>query len=541
MSRLILLYCLFFLSPAYVVGQSKKPLFVFDLSIQGNTIQNKFSNFNYFDKNKWISEELEKLPDDYFLKNYPSITTIQLMGAIGGNVERDLFVSPLDNNVTNDYDFSKLIKACRNIIRKGLIPHICLTSVPLKLSKQPQIGYFGVNVKEPDNFDAWYTYIRAIANELKSQFGLKEIRNWKWQIGVEYENKNWFNAGTPETTKIMFFKLYDYGEAALEDVLGKKNVFIGTHAMACADSYWDELSLFDHVAKEKNYKTGKIGTRLDFYAISYYDPLPCTMNSLRLLSVINRAINKAHSVGLNNLKFGVNEGRVLTGWDFKELETRVTQHPIQGPADAKLFKTLVENNIDYFSSWSDGSINGPPLLIFNTMNLLYKMVGNQVVHSYSNLNKLTNYTDEVDGMASYNASRNICNFFVYNNNNNPNEKASESVIIALTNIQSVPDKTLSVRRWILNEDHSNWWKEWASDCLNNGIVDSSYNWSSYLNTPQKKKIWSVNSDKYYRLGKLTSTEESIEIKDNQLLINITIPHHSLFFYEIEFVQPINSK
>ena len=181
----------------------------FDNSIRGKIIQNKFSEFNYFSIDQWNKNEIEKIPDDFFLKNYPSIRRIQLMGAIGGSISRDLFNNPKNNEVLNDYDFNNLIKACKSIVAKGLIPHICLNNVPMKFSKNIKIGGFNVNTSPPDDYNVWYNYIYAIANTLKTTFGLKQIKKWYWQIGIEYENSNWFNAGTPENTKIAFFKLYD--------------------------------------------------------------------------------------------------------------------------------------------------------------------------------------------------------------------------------------------------------------------------------------------------------------------------------------------
>ena len=49
----------------------------------------------------------------------PFIKYVQLMMAAGGNAERDLFDHPLDSDPRTDYNFSKLIEACRDITKQG--------------------------------------------------------------------------------------------------------------------------------------------------------------------------------------------------------------------------------------------------------------------------------------------------------------------------------------------------------------------------------------------------------------------------------------
>ena len=69
--------------------------------------------------------------------------------------------------------------------------------------------------------------------------------------------------GDPDKAE-MRFKLYDCTVSAIEAVLGKGQVEIGTHAMAQRPSLWDPLLLLDHCKFDKNYMTGQTGTMIDF-------------------------------------------------------------------------------------------------------------------------------------------------------------------------------------------------------------------------------------------------------------------------------------
>ena len=81
---------------------------------------------------------------------------------------------------------------------------------------------------------------RRMAEALKEHFGIAEARTWTWGVGVEYENRGWFEAedGKPETTRLAYFRLYDTTAAALEDALGAENVTVGAHSMSVQAGSW---------------------------------------------------------------------------------------------------------------------------------------------------------------------------------------------------------------------------------------------------------------------------------------------------------------
>ncbi len=69
-----------------------------------------------------------------------------------------------------------------------------------------------MNKRPPDDYNAYYSYIKAIADALKNRFGISEVKTWNWSVMKEFDNPSWFEAadGTAASSKIEFFKLYDY-------------------------------------------------------------------------------------------------------------------------------------------------------------------------------------------------------------------------------------------------------------------------------------------------------------------------------------------
>lgn len=439
----------------------------FDLGARGKTITNKFSDINMWSVDKTWTEAAAGQPKDHFRRNFPFVQRVQLMAATGGNEQRDLFKNPNDRTILTDYDFDRLIKACENIVAQGLKPMIKTGWVPLKLSANPYISKdFKTNVRPPADYDVYYAYIKAMAETLKKHFGLAEVKTWSWGVGVEYENRDWFEAddGKPETTKLAFFRLYDYTVAALEDALGPENVTIGAHSMTVSGGLWDEGEFIEHCAKGENFKRGGKGTRLDFLAVSYYTWKP-GFEAEKFVATIDAVRNKARQLGLNNLKYGVDEGRVLVGYDGKVIYPREAQHPIQAAGDAKLFHLMVDRDVDYFSTWdltTDRLFGGLPIVSANLRNLTFRLTGSAQLAA-KQTGRPVEAADDVSGLAGYDAATKTLRVLLYNFNRNREANGSEDVAVSVAHVRPSGGGAVTLRAWTLDQDHGNWWKAWQAD------------------------------------------------------------------------------
>ena len=65
---------------------------------------------------------------------------VEVMGATGGNPQRDCLRNPADRSVLDDYDFSRLVEGCKGIVSMGLKPYLKLGNVPQKFSTDDNGG-----------------------------------------------------------------------------------------------------------------------------------------------------------------------------------------------------------------------------------------------------------------------------------------------------------------------------------------------------------------------------------------------------------------
>ena len=520
----------------------------FDLASPGKVITNKFSDINQWAVDETWTNRAASWPKDYFHANFPFVQRVQLMAATGGNKQRDLFLNPEDRSTLDDYKFAPLLAACQNIVARGLKPMVKTGWVPLKFSAHPHLGVFGTNVRPPSDYQNYYCYIQALATALKDRFGTQEMRTWSWGVGVEYENRDWFEAedGKPETTKLAYFHLYDCTVAALEDALGKENVTVGAHGMTVSPGLWNSLDFIEHCAHGPNLYRGGIGTRLNFLAISYYTPVP-GFDPATFTAAINRVQVRASQLGLRNLKFGIDEGRVLEGWDKKVLYPREVEHPLQAAGDARLFQLMVEQNVDYFSMWdltTEGLFPGIPLASSNLRNLAFRLSGSALLAA-RRTGASTNASDEVNGLAAYDATARIVRVLLYNFSSERDAKDTEEVRLTLAHPKHAFAGSLLMRTWALDEDNGNWWKAWQADVAARKMGPSSFRetvWTpalpAELADPADVQFWKARQADYEKLGRLKCVEQRITAEPNGALVwSARLKPHAVILYEIPLAEP----
>lgn len=538
---------------AYAAGG---PALSFDLTAQGGTIQNKFSDINAWDYEiDWTTKAAGK-PSNYFETNYPFVENVQFMTATGGcyigfpgcHTNRDLFVDPSNMLNKTDYDFSRLIGALHHVVDQGLKPHIKTGNIPIKYSDNPHIGVMETNLRPPSDYNAYYNYINALAMELIAEFGLNEVKTWTWGVFTEYENPEWFDDGiSANSTKNAFFKTYDYTVAALEDAIGASNLTVGAHSMTVTEGLWDELAFIDHVAGVgpygTNYKSGGSGTQIDFLTASFYDlkpgiPMP---GGKSLIDTIAALRNRAVANGLTNLKYGIDEGRINSGADSKALYSRIVAHSFQASSDAKQFQSMLDWNIDWFSSWglsTEGLWGGVPAVSTHIANLGYRMVADKRLDG--ELSGATNDpTNEVGGIGGYNEATGTVHVMAYNHNNDMNRVTGETPAITIRNIEPISGNTVTVKKWIVDDTHGNFWPTWWSDKANRGLTDASYSWSKYtMEVPKSLKqqgdrdYWYSREAAYKSLAELAPVTTTATVTGNMLTLTPTLAHHGVVFYEI---------
>jgi len=547
-----------------------------DISATGKRIGKRFRDMSFWhylgttiDEKTW-HEWAEEKPKNWVVDNYPWLEEVQLFIATGGSYlaypgapvddekcefDRDLFVDPSDRETLDDYDFRPLIRACRNILDQGLKPCLKLHAVPIKYSAQPKIGWFRVNVSPPSNYEVYYNYLKSCVETLADELGLEELRSWRWFVMTEMENKDWWLApdGSPESTKIEFLKMYDYSVAALEDSLGAEHVKVGAHSMCIHDGLWDDREVLDHCVKGMNYKRGTVGTRLDFFAISYYDQTPDGPYDLgKLPWAVNQIRDRATELGLTQLPIEVSEGGCCYGRDGKWLWHGLC---LGGAGDvswtALSFKRMIDNDVELWSRWpstrTGGIFRGIETGTTNLLKLIHRMRNDALAGTELLAPPRQDGSRIVQAVAGYDSSCNTAHVLVlHHHKDSLDDTADETVELNLPGVQPASGDTVTVRKWIIDEDHNDFWKQWVADRTARGIADDDYVYSRdqiYVQHALKSRehidFWHSKASAYEALSALTvDSEADITPTRNAITLKDTLRCYSVVFYEITNIQPV---
>lgn len=520
--------------------------FTVDTSVTGNVLTNPASNVNIWsiEGNPFVNATASEEYNIFEFVNY-----VQLMQCTGGSVERDLFKDPLDRTVMDDYDFTVLIENCRGVLNLGAKPMLKLGSVPLKYSSNSTSEqYFGTNVYPPDDYNIYYNYIHAIAQALVDEFGIDEVRSWRFGVMTEYENDAWFMAqsGDPDETAVEYCKLYDYTVAALVDVLGN-DIFVGAHSMTVTEGLWDEKIFIEHVANGTNYKTGEKGTRICYLSASFYDACPGVFTSGYTLPETIAYLRKcADKAGLKNLIFGIDEGRILEGNSRgavdSQLLSRTVGYTWQAAYDARLYAQMFNNGINYFSSWgflSNGLLDGNPTVAYHVASNAAKFDGAKLAKTEKNGNGFI-YNAEVNAVSAYNEETDTVHIMAYNFKNDV-EYAEKADLEFTVKAPQLGGEKVKVTAYVIDDD-CNYFDEWIEDREKYGIGDDCFAWSpdcpqidnpTTLQNPDARKIYYDELyKKYYECSKLEPETFEAEIVNGEITLDITLDPSAVVFYEI---------
>lgn len=520
--------------------------FTVDTAKVGEVLVNPASNVNVWsiDGNPFVGAKADEENNIFEFVDY-----VQFMQCTGGNADRDLFKDPYDRTVLDDYDFTVLIENCRGVLELGAKPMLKLGSVPLKYSEKAMMGAdFGTNIYPPDDYDVYYNYIAAIAQALVDEFGVEEVLSWRFGVMTEFENSQWFmaNSEKPEDAAVEYCKLYDYTVQALIDVIGEE-VFVGAHAMVVTEGHWDERIFIEHCANGTNYKTGKKGSRICYLAASFYDSSPgeetSGMNFEKTMKHLKKAADKA---GLENLIFGVDEGRLLVGLTSgasdNQLLSRTVGFTYQAAYDARIYRTMFNNDINYFSSWdylSNGLLDGNPTVSYHVAKNAAKFADANLVKTRK-ISRALLPKIEVDAVSAYNAETQTVHIMAYNYKNDVEYKRSATLDFKVKVPQFESEK-VKVTAYVIDDD-CNYFDEWQEDRVKYNITDDCFAWSpddpiidnpTTLQADWAREIYfNELKAKYKECSKLEPVTEEVEVKNGKVKFEITLDPNAVVFYEI---------
>ena len=545
-------------------------------------IGNRFSNLSFWFSGGTVSDErmwqewAEAMPEGWLKKNYPWLEEMQIFVASGGSYigyprqlgdtaicefTRDLFKNPADRSMLDDYDFEPLVRTCRNMLRQGVRPCLKLHAVPVKYSSKPKIGWFRVNSRPPDDYEVYAAYISALVQAMVDEFGKKEVCCWRWFVGTEMENPVWWEAPeeTGEANLKEYLKFHDWSVFALERVLGAECGSIGAHAMmtgGMTGGLWDPEEFMKHCAGGKNYATGEKGSRLDFFAISYYDRAPgfiesdewqtnLTGDGARLALFENFAGNTRAALnrcGYEKMPIEVSEGGMLFGMDGKWMWNGLAPGGVfDATWTAWAFWKMLENNVALWSRWgilrTRGLFRGPEAAVTHAMRMLTALKDSYRISVTQDVSE--NMIRVVAGISS---AKNKVQVLIFHHAPDVTKPAVPAAVeLKLENLPYAG--TVKISRCTLDSEHGDFWPQWEKDRAMLGLTDKDYfrsreqiDVNHALINPHHKAVWEHYEKLYEPLSAFPEAEiSSADVNNETLVLSCVMPCFSITLFEIEGV------
>ena len=147
------------------------------------------------------------------------------------------------------------------LVEIGFMPEALSTHPQPYRHTFPQGSVFTGWAYPPKDYQKWSELVFQFVRHLRERYGNAEVKTWLWEVWNEPDIGYW--QGTPEE----FFKLYDFSVDAVLRALPEARIG-GPDSTGPANPKAAEFlrNFLDHSARQKNYVTGKTGSRLDFIA-----------------------------------------------------------------------------------------------------------------------------------------------------------------------------------------------------------------------------------------------------------------------------------
>jgi len=147
------------------------------------------------------------------------------------------------------------------LVEIGFMPEALSTHPQPYRHSFPQGSVFTGWTYPPKDYQKWAEVVFQFVRHLRERYGDAEVRTWLWEVWNEPDIAYW--QGTPEE----FLKLYDYSADAVLRALPQAHLGGPDSTGPAYPKAAEFLRIFlDHCAHQRNYVTGKIGSRLDFIA-----------------------------------------------------------------------------------------------------------------------------------------------------------------------------------------------------------------------------------------------------------------------------------
>lgn len=276
------------------------------VTINTDNLNGEFYNFwstrPMINQTRFLSSNFVNTLDP--IKKY--VKSYNMVRVLGGRTDnKNTFYLGVDGEGKIKTQFSGLLSSMRAFMNTGFKPRIVLDNVPWAMTANKVIDTYG-NSKPADNYDLWRQYINSFLTTLINEFGIDEVKTWRFRVATEpnYVPHHW------NGTKEQFFRHYDITVDEVLKVIPR--AIIGPGNLLTENAAKWKTEIIDHCANGVNYATGDRGTKMSFFCLSYYEKID--QNTIRFKDVVTEYRNKLNSYPqFKNIPFDIQEFGVLRG------------------------------------------------------------------------------------------------------------------------------------------------------------------------------------------------------------------------------------
>lgn len=454
----------------------------------------------------------------------PYVTSYNLVRMLGGRTDDlNTFYQGVDASGNIITDFSGLITSMNNFMQTGFKPRIVLDNVPWEMSLPRIVDTFG-NSKPPTDYDIWRQYINVYLQTLVDEYGMEEVKTWRFRVGTEpnYTPDHW------RGTKDEFFKHYDITVDEVLQVIPDAIIGPGNLLTEGVATYTTEL--IDHCANGTNFATGEKGTKMDFFSISYYEKID--LNTVKLPAVAELYRSKLNSYAqFSNIPFDIQEFGMLRDENAKRGLSLVDATELGASWYATIADIAYQYGITEIYDWGqEVEASNLPQGRKNVTSMLQMMEGGDRVSAMTTLSGYAGAIPVVKDNKIY--------VLVYNHNPSRTSTSGRTLYPQIEGGAITANNEWTMNEWTVDKTHSVFMHELYQDVIDAGvpIIDGRI----YGNRPSDyfeegwKDVLNTNLPKYQMMSELsqTVTDSIVETRDNNITLQIDLEPHSVKLIEL---------
>ena len=455
----------------------------------------------------------------------PYVKSYNLVRILGGRTDnKNDFYKGVDGSGNIITDFSGLITDMRNFMQTGFKPRIVLDNVPWEMNAIKEVNTYG-NTNPPDDYDIWRQYINAFLQTLIDEFGVNEVKTWRFRVATEpnFTPQHW------NGTKEEFFKHYDITVDEVLKVIPDAIIGPGNNLTEGAATYTTEI--IDHCANGTNYATGATGTKMDFFGISYYEKID--QNTIKFPETVESYRAKLNSYSqFSDIPFDIQEFGILRDENGIRGISLTDGTEFGASWYARIADLAYDSRITEIYDWGQEiEASNLPQGRRNVTEMFLKMEGGNRLEAIHNISGHVGVIPVVKGDIIY--------LLVYNHNTTRNSSAARTLFPVLEGGQIAGGTNWKMNEWTVDKTHGIMMHELYKDVRAAGVGEKT-NGRIYGNRPSDrfedgwKDVLNANLSKYTQLAKLpkTVTDSIVKKHEGKLTLKVDLEPHSVKLIEL---------